>query len=158
VLVARPDGSERALRGRAVILATGSRPAHPPGIPFDDPDVFDTDRIFTLDRLPAHAVIVGGGPVGVEFATVLAAFGVSVTVVSEAERLLPSMDAELTELLAHDLSTRGVRLVLGTGAESVARVNGRLTVTLSTGEALDTDLVLFAAGPRAELQQLARRG
>src|SRR6188474_2361732 len=68
VLVTLRDGGERELRGRAVLVATGSRPAHPAGIPFDDPDVFDTDRIFTLDRLPAHAVIVGGGPVGVEFA------------------------------------------------------------------------------------------
>ena len=66
--------------------------------------------------------------------------------VSEAERLLPSMDAELAELLADDLSTRGVRLVLGTGAERVGRVDGRLTVTLSTGAALETDTVLFAAG------------
>ena len=146
VLVTLPDGSERELRGRAVLVATGSRPAHPPGIPFDDPDVFDTDRIFTLDRLPTHAVIVGGGPVGIEFATVFAALGVPVTVVSEAERLLPSMDAELTELLADDLSSEGVRLVLGTGAERVGRVDGRLTVTLSTGEALETDIVLFAAG------------
>ena len=146
VVVTPPDGGERELRGRAVLVATGSRPAHPPGIPFDDPGVFDTDRIFTLDRLPSHAVIVGGGPVGVEFATVFAALGVPVTVVSEAERLLPSMDAELTELLADDLSGRGVRLVLGTGAQRVARVDGRLTVTLSTGGALETDIVLFAAG------------
>ena len=146
VLVALPDGGERELRGRAVLVATGSRPAHPLGIPFDDPDVFDTDRIFTLDRLPTHAAIVGGGPVGIEFATVFAALGVPVTVVSGAERLLPSMDAELTELLADDLSGRGVRLVLGTGAESIARVDGRLTVTLSTGGALETDIVLFAAG------------
>ena len=75
MLVALPDGGERELRGRAVLVATGSRPAHPPGIPFDDPDVFDTDRIFTLDRLPTHAAIVGGGPVGIEFATVFAALG-----------------------------------------------------------------------------------
>lgn len=146
VLVTLPDGGERGFRGRAVLVATGSRPAHPPGIPFDDPDVYDTDRIFALDRLPAHTVIVGGGPVGIEFATVFAALGVPVTVVSGAERLLPNMDAELTELLADDLSSRGVRLVLGTGAERVARVDGRLTVTLSTGDALETDLVLFAAG------------
>ena len=146
VVVTAPDGSKRELRGRAVLVATGSRPAHPSGVPFEDPDVFDTDRIFALDRLPASAVIVGGGPVGIEFATVFAALGVPVTVVSEAERLLPSMDAELTELLAEDLSGRGVRLLLGTGAQRVGRVDGWLTVALSTGSVLETDLVLFAAG------------
>ena len=90
-------------------MATGSRPAHPPGIPFDDPDVFDTDRVYALDRVPKHAVIVGGGPVGVEFATVLAALGVPVTLVSRDERLLPSMDAELAGLMADELSSRGVQ-------------------------------------------------
>jgi NAD(P) transhydrogenase len=152
VLVTRPDGNERELRGRAVLVATGSRPAHPPGIPFDDPDVFDTDRIYTLDRVPTHAVIVGGGSIGVEFATVLAAVGVPVTVVSRAERLLPSIDAEIAELLADELSSRGVRLVLGAGAEKVARLDGRLVVRLSTGAALEADTVLFATGrqPNAE--------
>ena len=79
-----------------------------------------------------HAVIVGGGPVGVEFATVFAALGVPVTLVSEAERLLPSMDAELTELLADDLSSRGVRAGPGLGRR--ARRAGRRPVD---GHALD---------------------
>jgi NAD(P) transhydrogenase len=146
VLVTLPDGSNRELRGQSILVATGSRPAHPPGIPFDDPDVFDTDRVYTLDRVPRQAVIVGGGPVGVEFATVLAALGVPVTLVSQAERLLPSMDAELAELMGQELSRRGVRLVLGAGARSVGRVDGRLMVTLSNDSALESDAVLFATG------------
>jgi NAD(P) transhydrogenase len=154
VVVTLLDGRERELHGRAVVVATGSRPAHPPSIPFDDPGVFDTDRVYTLDRVPTHAVIVGGGPVGVEFATVLAALGVPVTVVSRDERLVPSFDAELAALLADDLSDRGVRLVFGIGVDSVARVDGRLRVALSRGSALEADAVLFATGRQPNTEGL----
>jgi NAD(P) transhydrogenase len=95
---------------------------------------------------PSDVVIVGGGPVGVEFATVFTALGVPVTLVDRAERLLPSVDGELAGLLARELDRCGVRLVGGTGVDRVTRAGGRLTVTLTGGEVLTTGAVLVAAG------------
>ena len=118
-------------------MATGSRPTHYPGIAFDDPDVYDSDEIYSLRTVPKDIVIVGGGPIGVEFATVFTALGIPATLVSNADRLLPNIDGELAGLVADEFQRRGVRLVLGAGAERVRRVDGRLRVTLSTGTVLD---------------------
>ena len=146
VHVTSPEGVEHQLSARAVLVATGSRPSHYPGVPFDDPDVYDSDQIYSFRRVPKDIVIVGGGPIGVEFATVLTALGIPATLISRSDRLLPAVDRELAEMAAAEFDRRGVRLILGAGAEQVQRVNGRLTVTLSTGTVLATDAVLFAAG------------
>jgi NAD(P) transhydrogenase len=146
VLVTTPDGAGLELVARTILVATGSRPTHFPGIPFDDPDVYDSDQIYSIRAVPKEIVIVGGGPIGVEFATVFTALGIPVTLVSDADRLLPAVDGELAELMAEEFERRGVSLVLGAGADAVARADGRLTVTLSTGAVLATDAVLFAAG------------
>jgi NAD(P) transhydrogenase len=146
VRVTSPDGVERELAARAVLVATGSRPTHFPGIPFDDPDVYDSDQIYSISTVPKDIVIVGGGPVGVEFATVFTALGISATLVSLSDRLLPAIDGELAGLVAEEFERRGVGLVLGASADGVKRADGRLSVTLSTNTVLAADAVLFAAG------------
>jgi len=146
VFVTLPDGSERKVVGRATLVATGSCPTHYAGIPFDDPDINDSDRIYSLPTPPNHIVIVGGGPVGVEFASVFTALGIPATLVSQSDPLLPEFDSELAELLSAEFIGRGVRLVLGASAVGVSRVNRGLTVSLSTGSGLAADAVLVAAG------------
>jgi NAD(P) transhydrogenase len=131
-------------------VATGSRPTHYAGVPFDDPDVYDSDEIYSLRRVPKD-VVVGGGAVGVEFATVFTALGIPATLISRSDRLLPAVDGELAGLAAAEFERRGVRLILGADAEEVRRVDGRLTVRLSTGTVLATDAVLFAAGRTASI-------
>jgi NAD(P) transhydrogenase len=145
VRVRSPDGDESRLEARAVLLATGSRPTHHAGVPFDDPDVYDSDEIYSLHRVPRDVVVVGSGPVGVEFATVLTALGIPATLVGLSERLLPVADGELASLAAAEFERRGVRLALGARAEQVRRVDDQLAVTLSTTECLP-DAVLVAAG------------
>jgi NAD(P) transhydrogenase len=154
------DGAERRLAARAVLLATGSRPAHPRGVPFDDADVYDSDEVYSLRTAPEDIVIVGGGAVGVEFATILTALGVPATLVSGSSRLLPTVDGELAGLAEQEFTRRGVTLILGATAREVRRVDGRLRVTLSTGPVLSTDAVLFAAGrtPNSEGLGLAEAG
>jgi NAD(P) transhydrogenase len=144
--VTSPDGAQQAIAARTILIATGSRPTHFAGIPFDDPDVYDSDQIYSIRTIPKDIVIVGGGPIGVEFATVFTALGIPATLVSHSDRLLPTMDGELAGLMADEFQRRGVRLILDAGADAVARVDGRLRVTLSTGAVLHTEAVLFAAG------------
>jgi NAD(P) transhydrogenase len=146
VAVALPDGSSRVLAAPTILIATGSRPAHLAGVPLDDPDVYDSDEVYSLRRVPKDVVVVGGGPVGVEFTTILTALRVPVTLVDKGQRLLPSMDGELTQLMVEELQRRGVRLIFGAGVESVSRTEGRLTLTLSNGTRLAPDTALFAAG------------
>src|SRR5262249_39682138 len=86
VQVTLPDGSVETLHADVILIATGSRPLHPTGIPFEDPDVYDSDEIFTLDRIPKNLLIVGGGAVGVEFATIFAALDVEVTLSELTDR------------------------------------------------------------------------
>ena len=154
VRVTSPDGTDHNIAARTILIATGSRPTHFDGIPFDDPDVYDSDQIYSIRTVPKEIVIVGGGPIGVEFATVFTALGIPATLVSHSDRLLPTMDGELAGLMAEEFQRRGVQLVLNAGARVVARVDGRLSVTLSTGAVLNTEAVLFAAGRTPNTENL----
>jgi NAD(P) transhydrogenase len=154
VRVTSPDGADHNIAARTILIATGSRPTHFDGIPFDDPDVYDSDQIYSIRTVPKEIVIVGGGPIGVEFATVFTALGIPATLVSHSDRLLPTMDGELAGLMADEFQRRGVQLVLNAGARAVARVDGRLSVTLSTGAVLNTEAVLFAAGRTPNTENL----
>lgn len=144
-VVLSPSGETRTLEAKVVLIATGSRPYRPEAIPFDDPDVHDSDSILELDRIPREMVVIGAGPVGAEYASIFTALGVSVTIVDMAERVASFLDAEVSEVLRRHMEEEGVRLELGTTAD-VERVDGRLQVTLATGEELHPDVLLFAAG------------
>lgn len=148
VLVAPREGggSLRAFSARHILLATGSRPSRPPNIPFDDPDVFDSESLFALRHTPRSAVVVGGGAIGCEFASIFNALGLAVTLVNSGERLLGNMDAEMSHLAARHFETLGTRLVMGARVSAAGRHDGALGVTLDNGEVLRPDIVLFAAG------------
>ncbi len=81
------------------MLATGSRPLRPASVPFDDPWVFDSEEIMEIRGRPRDILIVGGGPIGVEYATIFSALGVPVTILDAAPRLLMMMDEEISRRL-----------------------------------------------------------
>lgn len=137
---------EVALTARAILIATGSRPLRPQNIPFDDPGVFDVDGIYGLTALPQRLCIVGGGPVGVEFATIFNALGTTVTLAQKGDRLTPTMDGELAQQMAQIFAERGVQVLLGAGPETVTRVGDCLHIALSNGATVVTEALLFAAG------------
>jgi NAD(P) transhydrogenase len=145
VVVTQASGEERTLQADIMLIATGSRPWHPDGIPFDDPDVYDSDTILELDRIPESMVVIGAGPVGAEYASIFTALGVSVTMIDLADRLVPFLDVEVSGVLASHMEEEGVRLVFGVTG-TVHRTDGGLEVTLGNGEVLHPDAVFFAAG------------
>jgi NAD(P) transhydrogenase len=154
VLVRAGGGPEQTLRAGVILIATGSRPLRPPQIPFEDPDVHDSESIICLDRIPQTMVVIGGGPVGCEYASVFTALGVEVTLLDRADRLLPFMDAEISDVLARAFAGMGMRLALGSGAATVQRAGRQLRVTLAGGERLHPDKVLFVAGRAGSTQDL----
>ena len=138
--------TERVFTAENILIATGSLPFHPANIPFDDPDIFDSEDLPKLKRVPKSALVVGGGAIGCEFASIFNAFGVPVTVVNSGEHLLGTMDSELSDLLRRAFEKQGMRIVLGTGVHTAGRVNDELQITLKTGEVLRPDMALFATG------------
>lgn len=153
VIVRSEGGSEHTLQAGVILIATGSRPFHPPGIPFEDPDVHDSEGILSLDRIPRTMVVIGGGPVGCEYASVFTALDVEVTLLDNADRLLPFMDTEISDVLAGAFARMGMRLILGSGG-NVERAGGVLGVTLAGGERLHPEKVLFAAGRAGNTEPL----
>lgn len=140
------DGPERKLHAKVVLIATGSRPRRPVNISFDIPGVCDTDTILYRGRPPKDILIVGGGAVGVEFATICHALGAKVAIADLGNRLIPAMDAEISGYIDELFREWGFTIFLGSTVESIAAGNDALEVKLSTGETIFPDTVLFAAG------------
>ena len=146
VVVHSPGTEPRTLTADVIIITTGSRPFHPPGIPFDDPDVLDSDAAALVDHPLRSLVVVGGGAVGCEFASIFTALGADVVLVDSGTRLLPFMDAEISDELTAVFRRMGMRVVQGAGRASAARTDAGLQVELATGETLQPEKVIFAAG------------
>jgi NAD(P) transhydrogenase len=154
VVVQSENEAEHTLHAGVVLIATGSRPLRPRDIPFDDPDVHDSENIINLNRIPQSMVIIGGGPVGCEYASMFTALGVDVTLLDVATHLLPFMDAEISNVLATTFVEMGMQLILGSGSATVDRVDGKLRVTLAEGKQLTPEKVLFAAGRAGNTENL----
>jgi NAD(P) transhydrogenase len=124
------DG-KRSVTAEFILVATGSVPFHPANIPFNDPDVEDSDSILQLDRLPESLTVVGAGVIGCEYASMFAALGVRVTLIEPRSELLAFLDAEISEALRVALIGLGIDLRLNTGAGDVRRVNDKIVTQLA---------------------------
>ncbi|GMB07705.1 dihydrolipoyl dehydrogenase [Thermolongibacillus altinsuensis] len=112
VSVEMNDGSENEmLIPKNVIIATGSRPRTLPGLAIDGQYVLTSDEALQLESLPASIIIVGGGVIGIEWASMLHDFGVNVTVIEYADRILPTEDRDISKEMERLLKKRGIRIV-----------------------------------------------
>jgi NAD(P) transhydrogenase len=139
-----PDVHE--VRAHKFLIAVGTEPARPKTVPFAPGKVIDSDELLTLSALPRSLIIVGGGVIGTEYACMLAAAGVKVTLVESRGRLLEFLDDEIAETLQFRLREMGVRLRLG---ESVARidvVNDQVEATLASQKKLRSAALLYTIG------------
>jgi len=138
---------ERRVRGDVVLIATGSVPTRPAGVPFDDPRVHDSDEILAMTRLPQSLAVVGAGVIGCEYASIFAALGVEVHLVDARSTLLPHMDREIVRVLLGEMQTRlGVTLHLACEVQSIEKADGKVSLTLRNGTCIVADNVLYAAG------------
>ena len=146
VSVRSADGESRDLDARVILLATGSRPHHPPGIPFDHPNVSDSETILRLDRLPRSLLVMGAGAVGCEWASIFTALGAEVTLLEVADRILPFLDGEASRALAEIFKGQGMHVELQAAPQSVNVEGSAVAVDLADGRTLRADHLLFAGG------------
>ena len=137
---------DRLIEGRHVVLATGSETRSLPGLEIDGNRVITSEHALQLDRVPASVVILGGGVIGVEFASVWRSFGAEVTIVEMLPHLLPMEEESSSKLLERAFRRRGIAFKLGTKFESVKDTGSGVTVTLAGGATIDAELMLVAVG------------
>jgi dihydrolipoamide dehydrogenase len=151
VEVALSDGGTRTLRAPAIVIATGSTPRELPFAPFDHKRILSSDDAVYLDKLPKKAIVVGSGAVGMEFATAWSAFGVEVTIVELADRLLPLEDADASKEIERAFRKRGITAHTGvklTAVEATPARSPRRSRRPKGEETLKADLLLVAVGRR----------
>jgi NAD(P) transhydrogenase len=157
VVVERDDEVVASLAGEVIVIATGSTPNHPRDVPFDGDRTFDSDTILGLPRMPRTMLILGAGVIGVEYASIFAALGISVTLVDTRDRLLPYLDRELVAVLEQQMSERGVTLVHDDRYDSVSRVPGRpgrVRCRTRGGAELEADVLLYCVGRDGNTHEL----
>jgi NAD(P) transhydrogenase len=147
-------GEERRLYAENLVIATGTRPAHPREVDFDDRTILDSDGLLLLDRIPSSAVVVGAGVIGIEYASMFAALGAKVTVVEKRTRLLGFCDAQITEGLQYHLRDIGVEFRFGEEVTAVERRGDDALTQLLSGKQIASGVVLYAAGRQGETQDL----
>ena len=139
------DGEPIHLNGKVFMIATGSSPRRPGVFPFEDDRIHDSDEILKIHEMPKKLLIVGGGVIGCEYACTFAILGVEVTVVDLKERLMDSLDGDMSRTLQAEMESLGVRFFLGNSVESL-NVGLDLKVKLKSGTELVPDQILVSAG------------
>ena len=138
---------DRRLGADRILIATGSSPRRPPEIPFDDPDVDDSDEVLKLGRIPRSLIVVGGGVIGSEYASVFAALGTTkVTLVEKGKRLLAFLDEELGDIMTQAFQRIGMEVILGDTVARYGKGPNGVIVTLQSGRVLEAERLLAAAG------------
>lgn len=145
----------RRLTGEVILISTGSKPNRPAEISFDDVHTFDSDTFLQMDRIPKSLAVIGGGVIGCEYASIFMALGVKVTLVDGRDRLLPFLDAEISDRLRDRLKELGMDFWFNERPVKVENSASGAKLTMKSGKVLETDAALFAAGRRAAVDGLA---
>lgn len=134
--------NEEIYECKKIITATGSKPRDFDGLRFDHKFILSSDDILNLKTLPKSIVIIGSGAIGIEWARILSAFDVEVTVVEMADHLLPLADIEVSKRVERIFKSKKIKFYTSNGVEKIENQN----VTLKSGETLTPELVLMATG------------
>lgn len=155
--VERPDGMREAIEATQVFVNTGARPFVPPIPGVDGPRVHVSETLLDVRTLPERLVVIGGGYIGIEFASLYANFGSQVTVVQDGEEFLPREDAEIAAAVLASLEARGIRVVRGADVRRIDDGPDEALVTVAVNgaeERLPADAVLVATGRRPNVAGL----
>ena len=156
VIVTSESGMQR-LTAANILIAVGSVPAHPPGAPEDGKTVMTSDGLMKLQQLPRTMAVVGGGIIGIEYASIFSALGVEVTLIDKRERPLEFLDYEIVDELIHQMRSRNVTFRLGEAVHNIdvsETPPRRAVIQLESGKRLVSDLVLFSVGRNGATKEL----
>jgi len=153
VVVNGPQGTRR-LSAEVILISTGSKPHRPVEISFDDVHTFDSDTFLQMERIPKSLAVIGGGVIGCEYASIFMALGVEVTLVDGRDRLLPFLDAEISERLRDRFLKLGMQLWFNERPVKVENHARGARLSMKGGKTLEVEAALFAAGRRAAVDGL----
>jgi NAD(P) transhydrogenase len=135
------------LHSPVFLVATGSRPHHPPQFPWGSDEIYDSDTILDIDQIPTAMVIAGGGVIGCEYACIFATLGVHVTLVEGRDRMLTFLDDEVADALKARMIDLGIQFRMPDAIDEVEpATDGRYRLHLQSGELMTTPTVLIASG------------
>lgn len=144
------DGT--TLETRRFLICTGAKPRIPNG--FGEVPYLTSETLFDLKELPRHLIIVGAGPTGTEMAQAFRRLGSAVTLIDQANQLLPSADVEASTLIANSLGEEGIDFRLGVTATGAVQNQARIQVSLDDGSSIEGDVLLLAVGKRPNIAGL----
>jgi NAD(P) transhydrogenase len=156
ILVTQLDNNEEVrIEGDRILIATGSQPRNPPYVPFDHEVIVDSTSILNIDRIPKSLIILGGGVIGSEYATIFAALGVKVTLLDRGDRLLKFLDNEISEELRKNFPKGNVDYIPACGDFKIEKIGARAQVTLTNHRVITADCLFFALGREANTSSLS---
>ncbi len=144
----------REVTAENIVIATGTRPARPETVAFDERTIIDSDGILLLDKVPRSMVVAGAGVIGIEYASMFAALGTKVTVVEQRERMLEFCDVEVVEALKYHLRDLAVTFRFGERVASVEAHPGHAIALLASGKRVPADTVMYSAGRQGQTDDL----
>jgi NAD(P) transhydrogenase len=154
------DGrGQRDLTAAKIIIATGTQATRASNIVFDGQNILISDDILGLDRIPKSLAVIGGGVIGLEYASIFATLGTRVTLIDKRDRLLPFIDREIMETLAYHLRQSRATLRLGEEVKSVENTTGdrggaQVKITLASGKQVLTEKALYSIGRTGSTESL----
>ena len=148
VRVSAPDGTSRDISGTHVVLASGSVPRTIPGFEPDGRVVLTSDEVLDLAAIPASAVVIGGGAIGCEFASMIADLGAQVTLLEVLPSLLPGCDSDVSDVVVRSFKKRGIEVRTGVEVRGHEPSERGTTVLFGDGERVDVDVVVVSVGRR----------
>ncbi|NUW43011.1 Si-specific NAD(P)(+) transhydrogenase [Nonomuraea rhodomycinica] len=140
------QGRDVKITAEKIIIATGTRPARPGSVEFDEQTIIDSDGILNLAAVPGSLVVVGAGVIGIEYASMFAALGTKVTVVERRERMLDFCDLEIVEALKYHLRDLAVTFRFGESVAAVERRPRGALALLESGKKIPAETVMYSAG------------
>ncbi|MGW4210224.1 Si-specific NAD(P)(+) transhydrogenase [Lentzea sp. NPDC004789] len=147
-------GDRTTISGEYIVIATGTTPARPSVVDFDEERILDSDEVFALTEIPSSLVVVGAGVIGIEYASMFAALGCRVTVVEQRERMLDFCDPEIVESLKFHLRDLAVTFRFGEKVVNVQVSEGGTVTQLASGKRIPAAAVMYSAGRQGTTEHL----
>ncbi len=153
ITVETKDGTQE-IKARSIIIATGSVPVRPGFLPWDTDRLMTTDEATTAETLPKSIIILGGGVIGCEFATVYSELGIETTIVEMLDSLVANLDTDICKAVEKSLKKRKVNIITGTKLVSVKPQKNKVSAKLEDGSELTAEKILVAIGRKPNIENI----